>query len=55
MTDITLRNVDADMLNAQRLFLINMIWDDDDNPLWGLVNILDAWYDDTHPLWRTNA
>ena len=49
MTDIMFRNIDTDMLNEQRMLLIDRIWDDEDTPLWGLVNMLDDWYDNTYP------
>lgn len=44
------RNVDPELLNKQRLELINLIWNDEDSILWGLVEMLDEWYDRTNPI-----
>lgn len=50
MRTVLFRNVDPELLNKQRLELINLIWNDLDSPLWGLVEMLDEWYDRTNPL-----
>ena len=47
---IVFDSIDQDLLNLQRLELINLIWDIPDSPLWGLVNMLDDWYDRTYPV-----
>jgi hypothetical protein len=47
---VLFRNVDPELLNKQRLELINMIWDKPNNSLWGLVEMLDEWYDRTNPI-----
>jgi hypothetical protein len=49
MRTVLFRNVDPELLNKQRLELVNLIWDDSDSPLWGLVEMLDEWYDRTNP------
>ena len=49
MADVVFRNVDPEMLNAQRILLVEMLWNDEDSILWGLVNMLDSWYDETFP------
>lgn len=33
--------IDVDMLNKQRLALVEKIWEEQDDILWGLVNMLD--------------
>jgi hypothetical protein len=33
--------IDTDLLNAQKQALVEMIWNDMDNILWGLVYMLD--------------
>ena len=43
------RNVDPELLNKQRLELVNLIWNDEDSILWGLVEMLDEWYDRNNP------
>ena len=43
------RNVDPELLNKQRLELVNLIWNDEDSILWGLVEMLDEWYDHNNP------
>ena len=50
MRTVLFRNVDPELLNKQRLELINLIWNDEDSILWGLVEMLDEWYDRTNPL-----
>ena len=46
LTNITFHDVDPDLLNKQRLELINLLWDSDaPRILWGLVEMLDEWYD----------
>lgn len=47
---IVFDNIDQDLLNLQRLELINLIWDNSESSLWGLVNMLDDWYDRTYPI-----
>lgn len=44
------RNVDPELLNKQRLELVNLIWNDEDSILWGLVEMLDEWYDRNNPI-----
>ena len=44
------RNVDPELLNKQRLELINLIWNDENSILWGLVEMLDEWYDRNNPI-----
>ena len=44
------RNVDPELLNKQRLELVNLIWNDEDSILWGLVEMLDEWYDRNNPV-----
>lgn len=36
-----LENVDFDLLNKQRLMLVELIWEDKGSDLWGLVSMLD--------------
>ena len=50
MDTIFFDSIDQELLNLQRLELINLIWDIPDSPLWGLVNMLDDWYDRTYPI-----
>ena len=48
-TTITFDNVDPDMLNKQRLALIELLWESDaPRILWGLVEMLDDWYDNEY-------
>jgi hypothetical protein len=48
---ITFRNVDEELLNEQRLALVNLVWDKPEHEvLWGLVNMLDDWYDHANPV-----
>ena len=44
------RNVDPELLNKQRLELVNLIWNDENSILWGLVEMLDEWYDRNNPI-----
>lgn len=50
MGTIVFDNIDQDLLNLQRLELVNLIWDSPESSLWGLVNMLDDWYDRTNPI-----
>lgn len=46
LTSITFHDVDPDMLNKQRLSLIELLWESESHRiLWGLVEMLDDWYD----------
>jgi hypothetical protein len=48
---ITFSNVDEELLNEQRLELLNLIWDKPNGYiLWGLVAMLDDWYDRANPV-----
>jgi hypothetical protein len=49
MSTITFSNVDEELLNTQRMALVETIWSDPNHILWGLVNLLDSWYDETFP------
>jgi hypothetical protein len=49
MGTIVFDNIDYDLLNKQRLELVNLIWNDKESSLWGLVNMLDDWYDRINP------
>ena len=44
------RNVDPELLNKQRLELVNLIWNDEDSILWGVVEMLDEWYYRNNPI-----
>ena len=50
MRTVLFRNVDPELLNKQRLELVNLIWNDEDSILWGLVEMLDEWYDRNNPI-----
>ena len=49
MGTIVFDDRDCDLLNKQRLELVNLIWNNKESSLWGLVNMLDDWYDRTNP------
>lgn len=40
MNNVT--NIDYELLAEQRETLLNTIWEDDQSPLWGVVNLIDA-------------
>lgn len=41
--------VDFELLMEQKKLLLNLIWEDLDHPLWGLVNLLDSIEDTIDP------
>ena len=41
MNDILIKDVDLKLLNEQRKLLVDLIWNDQDTDLWGLVDMLD--------------
>ena len=43
MNNVT--NIDYELLAGQRETLLNTIWEDEQSPLWGVVNLLDALID----------
>lgn len=43
MNNVT--NIDYELLAEQRETLLNAIWEDEQSPLWGVVNLLDALID----------
>ncbi len=43
MNNVT--NIDYELLAEQRETLLNTIWEDEQSPLWGVVNLLDALID----------
>lgn len=45
MTNIVIDNVDLELLNEQRLLLIDKIWNEEDSKLWGLVEMLSHIFD----------
>ena len=43
MNNVT--NIDYELLAEQRETLLNAVWEDEQSPLWGVVNLLDALID----------
>lgn len=46
---MSLDKIDLPMLKEQKMALLELIWDDEENILWGIVNMLDDIQDALDP------